>query len=123
MAMSADQMKRAAKKAITLNTALLNEALSSDETLFGGVVQKCVDEQFFSVNQQKNLFDPMCGKTLPARVQSCVTQIATTVGMLPNKLDDFVYILFTEESLLTKEAATKVAQKCKLFYKAISVLA
>lgn len=121
--MSVDQKKRAAKRAITLNTASLNEALSSNETVFSGVVQKCVDEEFFSVNQQNDLFDPMCGKTLPARVQSFVSQIATIVGVLPNKLDDFVYILFAEESLLTKEAATKVAQKCKLFYKAISVLA
>uniref|UniRef100_A0A1X7UAH7 Uncharacterized protein n=1 Tax=Amphimedon queenslandica TaxID=400682 RepID=A0A1X7UAH7_AMPQE len=107
------QQKKAAKKAITRNTATLNEALSKNEVDFRGVVNDCVDCGIVTEKQQRAFLDTMCGKILQARVQEFVAQVIATVEVLPNFLDDFALILFNAETVQLRNAAEEIAKKCE----------
>ena len=110
---SEQQRKRAAKKAITGNTSILNDALSSSEDGFHVIVSACVDCEMVTAGEQAAFLDSMSGKTLQARVQGFVTQITSVVEVLPDLLDEFVLILFNAGNVLTWIAAKEIATKCK----------
>ena len=108
--MSQQQRKRAAKKAITGNTSILNDALSSSEDAFRVIVSACVDCEMLTAGEQRAF---LSNEKLQVKAQNFVSQITSVVEVLPDLLDEFVLILFNAGNVLTRNAAKEIATKCK----------
>ena len=106
-------LKKAAQDSISRNNDTLSSALQISPTTFQQIVEKCASQRIISRGEKNTYLDTFTGQSLAYRAGQLVSNLQSTVGVVPRTLDDILCILHESDSLVVQEAAKKIAKDCK----------
>ena len=106
-------LKKAAQDSISRNNHTLSNALQVSPITFQQIVEKCASQRIISRGEANAYLDTFTGQSLAYRAGQLVSNLQSTVGVVPRTLDDILCILHESDSPVVQEAAKKIAKDCK----------